>query len=453
MRGLWPVLSLLQLVAATLVNVTVDDLNGGSTGIISYFPDGAWISGSVGGCSDCRPLAISGIAYMDSFHGSLFNQKSKGNQMNPPTATLTFSGTSVSVNCILSNGLSNPSGSSDMTFILDGVQAGSFLHTPTGAPGFEPSTVFVSTSLLPGTHTLLIKNGRPGGGSSLTILDSISYSFDDLTSTTSVVAAAATGSSDSPAANTVGATTKTSNAGAIAGGVIGALAIVLLVALALLYIRHRKNQHRSNVPLVTSLSGPIDRLRCLFSAQGSSSRPPPDMAPVPYPSPATNAAFSPAPRPPPPSTPPPTSLSSGPPAPRSRASRISFNANLLVGRFQRRPPPPSAFVSPGGGGPVSRHLSAPHPHPAAPASPGPVPLVRQTSAPPAVVSSIQAWQRRTQEATAREPAPIIHPLDMSEVDLSSHYDESSISGPPPAPPPPPPVPAQPPQRRFTVMNN
>ncbi|KAJ7037471.1 hypothetical protein C8F04DRAFT_1092574 [Mycena alexandri] len=445
MRGLWlATLSLLQLgqyAAAVLVNTTVDDLNPGPQGnSVVYFPAGAWVSGAVGGCTDCDPLALSGIAYMDTFHGSLFNQKNKANQLTLPTATLTFFGTSVSVNCILSNALSNPPGTSDMTFTIDGVQAGSFTHSPTGAPGFQSSTVFISDPLLPGTHTLVISNGRPGGATSLTILDSVEYSYDDLSSTSGVAAPA---SSATTTVNPVGAA-KSSNTAAIAGGVVGALAILLLVALVLLYIRQRKNAHRSNVPL--AITGPIDRLRCLWSGQGSS-HPPPDMAPVPFPSPAPHASFSPAPRPPPPSTPPTSmSLSPGAPPASRRTSRISFNANLLVGRFQRRPPPPaistspSAFVQPGTTT-AARRLSAPH-------SRAPVP----TSAPPAVVSSIQAWQRRTQEETAHEPAPIIHPLDMSEVDLSSHYDESSISS-PPAPPPPPPVQVQPPQRRFTVMNN
>jgi hypothetical protein len=94
--------------------------------------------------------------------------------------------------------------------------------------------------------------------------------------------------------------------------------------------------------------------------------------------------------------------------------------------------------------------------PASPALLSGNPLLRQASAQPEannVVASIQQWQRRTQEETANEPIPIIHPLDMSEVDLSSHYDESSLSSPPAPPPAPPPRTPQPPQRRFTVMNN
>ncbi|KAJ7785648.1 hypothetical protein B0H16DRAFT_1753427 [Mycena metata] len=464
MRGLWlATLSLLQLgqyAAAVLVNTTVDDLNPGPQGnSIVYFPAGAWVSGAVGGCTGCNPLALSGIAYMNTFHGSLFNQKNRANQLTLPTATLTFFGTSVSVNCILSNALENPPGTSDMTFTIDGVQAGSFTHSPIGGPGFQPSTVFTSDPLLPGTHTLVINNGRSGGATSLAILDSVEYSYDDLSSTpsTSLVAAPAASATSSATVSPIGAA-KSSNTAAIAGGVVGALAILLLVALVLLYIRQRKNAHRSNVPLVTTITGPIDRLRSLWTGEGSS-RPPPDMAPVPFPSPAPHASFSPAPRPPPPTS---MSLSPGAPPASRRASRISFNANLLVGRFRRPPPPaistsPSAFVQPGTTT-AGRHLSAPHsralvPALISPALPSGNPLLRQTSAPPAVVSSIQAWQRRTQEETAQEPAPIIHPLDMSEVDLSSHYDESSISSPPPAPPPPPPAPVQPPQRRFTVMNN
>ncbi|KAJ7037475.1 hypothetical protein C8F04DRAFT_1092591 [Mycena alexandri] len=244
MRGLCPALvfslvQLLQHATAVLVNATVDDLNPGPQGhSIVYFPAGAWVSGAVGGCTGCVPLALSGIASMNTFHGSLFNEKNKANPLTPPNATLTFFGTSVSVNCILSNALSNPPGTSHMTFTIDGVQAGSFTHSPTGTPGFQPSTVFTSDPLLPETHTLVISNGRPGGATSLTILDSVEYSYDDLSSTSGVAAPA---SSATTTVNPVGAT-KSPNTAAIVGGLVAAV-VVLCLALVGLILHWRRRRH------------------------------------------------------------------------------------------------------------------------------------------------------------------------------------------------------------------
>ncbi|KAJ6569559.1 hypothetical protein B0H19DRAFT_1257186 [Mycena capillaripes] len=450
MRGpcLAIILSLFQLALASTVNITVDDEFGDPNGNkIDYQPPKAWVQGAIGGCSDCPlPSIPSTIAYNNTFHGSLFNQNnnkaSKQNQ-TPFTATFTFFGTYVSVNCIVSDSLQPPVGTSDMTFFIDGVQAETFSHTPTGSSTFQLKTVFVSRPLSLQNHTLIIANGRVGGGNSLAILDSINYSIENnLTSSpTSMYQPATT------IASVQGALNKKSNTAAIAGGVIAALAALLLVALTLLYIRHRRNQHRSNVPLSTSILSPFGRIGRFLSGVQGPPKPPPDMAPVPFPSPARHISPSPSPSPSPrPAAPPPPSVG-------SRMSRISFNANLLVGRFQRRPPPPITtrqVSSPG-----AAHLSVPVPVsvPVSPALPSGNPLLRQPSAqvePHNVVTSIQEWQRRTLEETANQP--IIHPLDMSEVDLSSHYDESSISGPPPPPAPPPRTP-QPPQRRFTVMNN
>lgn len=235
-----------------------------------------------------------------------------------------------------------------------------------------------------------------------------------------------------------------SNVAPIVGGVIAVLAILLLLGLAFLYLRHRRNQHRSNVPLTTSIFAPIGRIGSLWSAP---SNPTPDMAPIPFTSPVPHLSVSPSPRTPPVALAPPV-----PPSPansRSRMSMISFNPNLLVDRFRRRPPPlPISIRQPPAIGAAGLAV------PASPALRSGNPLLREPSAQPEphnIVTSIQAWQQRTLEETANQPP--IHPLDISEVDLSSHYDESSTGGDPPPAPPPIPRSPQPPARRFTVMNN
>ncbi|KAJ7652003.1 hypothetical protein DFH06DRAFT_538901 [Mycena polygramma] len=439
---------LFQLACASIRNITVDDLLGDSTGrTIIYEPQGAWMSGAIGGCPTCS-APISQSASNGTFHGSIFNARNKNNNDNPLTASFTFFGTSVSVNCILSNSLSNPPGNSDMTFLIDGIQAGTFSYSPTGASDFRPSNVFVSKDLPLLNHTLVIQNGRPGGRESLVILDSLTYLVDDDLPTVTMSGTPASGVTSPTATAVSGASTNKSNSAAIAGGVIGALAVVLVVVFVLLYLRHRRNQHRSNVPLSTSILSPLGRIGRLWSAVQQPPKPPPDMAPVPFPTPTPRVTRNPRPRPPP-LAPPATAPS------ESRMSRISFNANMLVGRFQRRRPPPPAITTRQVANP-NPSASAPHSLPVTPALPSSNPILRPPSAQPPpephnVVTSIQEWQRRTLEETANQP--VIHPLDMSEVDLSSHYDESSVSGPPPPPAPPPPRSPQPPQRRFTVMNN
>ncbi|KAJ7102532.1 hypothetical protein B0H15DRAFT_336936 [Mycena belliarum] len=443
MRCLWLafVLSLYQLASATVV--VIDDVNGDPTnGLkIAYTPIDAWGANTIAGCNEC-PGPEPDQAYLGTWHGSV-----NGNSRHSPKATIGFTGTSVSVQCILSNSLQNPTGTSDMIFSIDGEQVGRFSQPPTGAPGFLPNrTVFISKTLLLEAHTLVIQNGRFDDGiASLLMLDSVTYTVEDNAAALATLSSPAGTSSSTTSPSSAVKTGSHTNVAAIVGAIFAVLAVLLLLGLAFLYIRHRRNQlHRSNVPLSTSLSAPLGRIRSLWPA---SPRPPPVMAPVPFPSPAQPRISPPQPSPPTSPRPRPPPPASSAPS-ESRFSRLSFNPNLLVGRrFQRRAPPapistlrppapPPLSPAPHSGNPLLRPHAPPQP------SPGPSPQAQN-------FASIQEWQLRTlQEAAAQPP---MHPLEMSEVDLSSHYDESSSGAPPP--PPPVPVPAPSPRRCFTVMNN
>ncbi|KAF8213773.1 hypothetical protein K438DRAFT_1750959 [Mycena galopus ATCC 62051] len=259
MRWLWlsTVLSLFQLASATVQNITVDDQNGGPDGTsIIYQPADAWVQGAIGGCSDCPPPPISSQAFMNTFHGSLFNQNNSKRIQNPPFATLFFIvlrmnyplGSSVSVNCILSNALSDPVGISEMTFSIDGIQRSTYVHTPTGSPNFDPTTVFTFSDLSLANHTLEIKNGNAGGGSSLIILDSIT--FDDLSSTPSsvsdpVASATSITYSNSPT-GTSGASGRSRNIIIIAS-VVPASLFLILVSLVI-WLRRRSRQRKKAEP-------------------------------------------------------------------------------------------------------------------------------------------------------------------------------------------------------------
>ncbi|KAF7340188.1 hypothetical protein MVEN_01937400 [Mycena venus] len=261
MLCLWlaSVLSLFQLTVGVIVNTTVDDQNGGPDGNkILYLPDTGWLQGGIGNCGSCLPPPVSNFAYMNTFHGSLFNQRNQENtSQSPPTATLVFFGRSVSVNCILSNALSNPAGTSDMTFTIDGIQASTFSHTPAGNSDFQASTVFISEPLQLGNHTLVIQNGRTGGGSSLVLLDSVTYSFDDLSTTsTSAVTELSTSATPSGIPSSIGVTAKRSSTATIVGGVVGALAVAIL-AILLVWLRFRR------VRRLKSQQDPVPRTQSL----------------------------------------------------------------------------------------------------------------------------------------------------------------------------------------------
>ncbi|KAF7310426.1 hypothetical protein HMN09_00584600 [Mycena chlorophos] len=447
MRLLWPTfLSFLAPVLASII--VIDDENGASDGSRVVY-SGPWLSGAIANCQ--TPLCASpspGIASEETYTSSVFSKNSSSRQPTYPyNATVTFTGVSVLVKSILSNSLDHPThlyrGETQMFFWIDDRIVGNYTHAPTGAGGFLANqTVFAVGDLDMQSHTLTVSNGQTNGQDSLVILDSIWYSVDEDLSklaTGSVGAAsfsaAGAAATLSPSTTPVAASGHSSNAATIVGALVGVLAVLLLALIAFLWMRHRGRPPKSNVPLSKTVLAPFNGL---WKAARRSSKPQPDMAPVPFTTSTTPAVTVSSPPPPPAERRPRPRTAPVPSSSQSRLSRISFNPNLLVSRMRRQPPAPIATA------PVQS---------ASPVIPSSGPLMRQTSLPPENIASIQAWQQQTLEATAGQPP--IHPLDMSEVDLSSHYDDSS-SGVPPPPPPPPPVavPRSPqPQRRFTVMNN
>ncbi|KAF7319832.1 hypothetical protein MKEN_00766200 [Mycena kentingensis (nom. inval.)] len=436
-------LSLLLPALATVV--VIDDQNGDPTnGRKIQYSGAPWASGNIAGCSEPCVLPDPSFAHQGTFTGSISGGHDLKGQPRPQTsnATVTFDGTSLSVQCILSNSLTRPRGRTRLQFYVDGVQSpSSFGREPTGTGDYHSATVFTVRNLTLGPHILVIQNVGSEGEQSLVILDSVSYSDDeDLTllpgvsfgPTSSIgltsMGAGLAAATASPSPPTSSATAKSHSAAPIVGAVVGVLAVLLLLLLAFLYIRQRRKQRKSNVPLCTTVFSPLVDL---WSAARGSAKPAPDMAPVPFPTP-TQPVFIPAaaraharPR------------HSAPAAPTSsRLSRISFNPNLLVGRIRRQPPPPIST----------------QPDPGSPVISSGNPLMRSLSAQPEHFASIHVWQQQTHEATINDPP--VPPVDMSE-ELSSYYDQSSSSPPPPAHPPPAAVaPRSPqPQRRFTVMNN
>jgi hypothetical protein len=79
-----------------------DDQSDGLNTIIIYQPEDAWQQGRIGGCDSCPPPSITGLASMNTFHGSLFvrlsnlpealslrdNRTQKTKQASPKTSRL-----------------------------------------------------------------------------------------------------------------------------------------------------------------------------------------------------------------------------------------------------------------------------------------------------------------------------------------------------------------------------
>jgi len=94
------------------------------------------------------------------------------------TASVTFTGSAVYVVCILTGTSSNPNANSDMTFLLDGEEVGSFQQSPNGNPAYLfDSVVFSKNDLSLEQHNITLVSGRLGKVA-LVLLDRIIYTTE-----------------------------------------------------------------------------------------------------------------------------------------------------------------------------------------------------------------------------------------------------------------------------------
>ncbi|KAH9846768.1 hypothetical protein C2E23DRAFT_743313 [Lenzites betulinus] len=174
------ILALLQLPraqsATTLQNVTVDDTDGSTTGgfEIVYAPPGVWSLGQ--SCTTCEAGVDKSKALDGTWHDVSYISD------NPPpapiTATLQFEGVAVYAYCIITRAFSDPNGNYDMSFQIDGKDAGTFELAPNGSTTYQYNVpVFSSGPLSSGTHTLTMTVGHAGGNSSLALLDYFVFTY------------------------------------------------------------------------------------------------------------------------------------------------------------------------------------------------------------------------------------------------------------------------------------
>ncbi|KAK0198120.1 hypothetical protein F5146DRAFT_73269 [Armillaria mellea] len=374
---------------AALVNVTVDDQKGdpktGAT--VSYTPADAWAISSP--CDDCFAQVDPSKAWYTTWHVGKFMPQTNESAV-VLQASYTFSGTAVYVNCILAQSAKHPTGRSDMTFFIDGVQAGTYSSEPDpeSSPDYVYNvTVFSHENLSSGRHIIQIQGGHIGGSASLILLDSIIYSHDDDDGSSTPSAPVAVPSLAPNSSAALETTSLSATRSKIIGGVLGTLGSALVIGLVCYaYLRWgRKSSH---------------------------------ILPV---------------------------IKHGPGSDQPGIARLghhrrsySFNPNLLVRKIinkpvnvttmrdtRHRPPPLQAELlnTQDQGSPFPSGIS---------------------SEDYSRLLSVQQWRRQTHEETASVVSPGLP--DMSE-ELSSYYEDATDSYRTRAPP----RPRRPP-RRFTVMN-
>ncbi|KAL4268399.1 hypothetical protein AB1N83_001706 [Pleurotus pulmonarius] len=223
--SLW--LSSIGVVLAAFVNTTIDDKYGDpDTGaLVTYSPALSWNDGLT--CTGCTARFDKSRAYMGTWHDGTF---ALTNATNPTpgailTASVPFTGSAVYVYCILGHSFEAPNTNTDMTFLLDGQQVGTFKQKPNGNSTWDYDVpVYVNTSIPNGAHTLSIENGH-AGEKSLVILDYVVYTHE-------------------------AAPEKSSNKTAIIAGAAAAIAVAMLVFAAVYFTKRKmRGKHTRQLPV------------------------------------------------------------------------------------------------------------------------------------------------------------------------------------------------------------
>ncbi|KAI0327006.1 hypothetical protein GY45DRAFT_1257860 [Cubamyces sp. BRFM 1775] len=165
-------LTLRSQASTSSINVTIDDTLGDrSNGAqITYEPDSLWNIGQ--NCSACTAHPDPSLVLDGTWHDGTTEAGSD----ELLTATVGFNGVAIYVFCIVTRSSVSPDGNSDMTFFVDGQQAGQYEVPPDGDTTYTYNVpVFVKEELTAGPHQLRIVNGRVNGNKSLILLDYIIY--------------------------------------------------------------------------------------------------------------------------------------------------------------------------------------------------------------------------------------------------------------------------------------
>ncbi|PIL32307.1 hypothetical protein GSI_05553 [Ganoderma sinense ZZ0214-1] len=246
----WPDFSLCLLlclaasfspVAPALVNVTVDDqLGDRTTGLIpEYLPnDGTWHVGSpTEDCPSCKikPSTLN----LSQIHEETWHDATHTPPLTPATVTVQFNGSAVYVFNILPNTLFNTTTFVNITFSIDGEDAGTFTRSPDSSSTIlYNQLIYRNVTLEDGPHTLIMTAG--GDSKSLFLFDYLLYTTqgNDSATTSTPQQSSMPMSTNTPTslAQSSPSSSRTP-VGAIAGGVIGGIVLIGIAVVAVLFRR------------------------------------------------------------------------------------------------------------------------------------------------------------------------------------------------------------------------
>ncbi|KAF7310042.1 hypothetical protein MIND_00377200 [Mycena indigotica] len=161
--------------SAELRSRTIDDTNGDSaTGVVPFYSPANQFSQN-SNCSTCRVVLDPSEVHDGTWHDS--SQTPNG---PPVSISLSFTGVSLSIFCILANFIDNHTISqSSFAFFVDGNPSGTFLHVPDKSTTdfIYGANVFSVDGLEQSEHTVILATNSAAG--SLLLFDFASYTFDD----------------------------------------------------------------------------------------------------------------------------------------------------------------------------------------------------------------------------------------------------------------------------------
>ncbi|EJD07322.1 uncharacterized protein FOMMEDRAFT_71938 [Fomitiporia mediterranea MF3/22] len=156
------------------VNITVDDQAGdANSGVLpKYSPDNTWTEGN--GCQTCALHPNASLAIDNSWHDTTFQPTGP-----PMNITISFTGIAVYAFFIVPDSVQGDATvGTDLIFTLDGQQAGTFTHSPTGSADFLYNVpCFVKSGLSNSSHQLVISAASPDGGSTAVLFDYLQYTY------------------------------------------------------------------------------------------------------------------------------------------------------------------------------------------------------------------------------------------------------------------------------------
>ncbi|KAK1232938.1 hypothetical protein PQX77_003951 [Marasmius sp. AFHP31] len=262
----------LPLLFCSLVSGTpqiryIDDTLGDSaTGLMpQYLPPSQWSEGPK--CVGCKLHPNPSSARNGTWRDTTWLPRSLGND-GPPSLQLIFTGISFTVYCIIPPSSAQAIINYDLKFNLDGNSAGNFTFDPNSTDYQYDFPVFTQDKLSNAKHNFTMIADSPTTDSVI-LFDYATYVSDDslpiVSSSDGIVTPT---SSEFPTHSVESGPRTPTNVSIIAGGIVGGVALIAIVAIAFLCIRRRRKTLSTMEPFVSphdysqpTTEGYVERVR------------------------------------------------------------------------------------------------------------------------------------------------------------------------------------------------